>query len=512
MHAGTTTPASGAGVESDLAREAGRLWELRLRDTGRVLRRAEELRDDALAAADDLAAGRALTVIGACHLLRNDFPAALRALLEALAALDRGPDEDLARALGEAGQLEATVGRSPEGVERLFAALDLYDRLGDTAGQASTLNRIGVVFYGHRDLVQAEDAYRRSLDLLDQLDNPVQRAGVRNNLAKVHTERRAYDDALQALAEARALFEAAGESRGVAMTLHNTAVALQHLGRRREARELFEAAIDGYDAAGHVHGACESRTHLGRLLDEAGDTVTAEALFRRALRDADERGLDLESIRAAEGLAALLEGQARYREALRWLRHARDVERRVFDAESDQRLRTLQVRFQLERLERDTVTDPLTGLLNRRGLDHRLREAVDRARQDDQPLSLLLCDLDDFKQVNDGFSHSTGDEVLRAMAMLLRRLVRPTDLCARYGGEEFVVILPGCTSLQARDVAGHIVRGVREHDWSSLADGLTVTVSVGVACLDQVADAQGLLAAADRTMYDAKRRGKDTVG
>lgn len=498
-----------AGDAEARAREA---WNLRRTDPDSALTIAEQLRDEAIAAGDEHAQGVALTIAGACHVARNDFPAAVRSLLEALKLLDGGPEEDLARALAETGHLDATLGDHGSGLDLLFEALDRYERVDDRSGQADVLNRIGIAFFSHGDLDEAQDAYERSLALRD--DDPtgdLARAGVRNNLAKVLTERGDHDTALLHLAQARLGFERGAEPRGLAMTLHNEALVLELRGETEGATTRLRDAIELYDSAGHPHGAVEARAQLGRLLARVGDAEVALDLLRRAHNDAELLGLDRECALAAEAIAELFERRGNDAEALTWLRHVLQVERRSYDDASEQRLRTLQVRFQLERLERDSVTDALTGLTNRRGLDRALAAAADRAREDGSDLAVLLLDLDDFKRINDGFSHSVGDEVLRLTAELLRGAARQSDLCARYGGEEFVVVLPYAHHDRALGIAEEVRFRIADHDWSRVAPGLRVTTSIGVALLSETGDVRALLGAADRALYDAKRHGKDQV-
>jgi diguanylate cyclase (GGDEF)-like protein len=419
-------------------------------------------------------------------------------------------DQDRARALSETGHVDATLGDTALGLERLLEALEIYERLGNVVGQHATLNRIGIAFYTHGDLDEAQHAYERCLDL--EIDDEVTRAGTRNNLAKVLTERGEYEAALEHLRAARDGFGAAGEKRGLGMTFHNAAVVNEGIGDLERVIDQLETSIRLYDEAGHIHGASEARTRLARNL--MGDPATqdrARELFERAHADAERLALAHECAAAAEGLVDLHEQRGEADAALRWLRHLRIVERTLFDRESEERLRSLQVRYQLEQAKRDSVTDVLTGLLNRRGLVNSMRDVVGRAMEREDELAVLLFDLDDFKQVNDGFSHTVGDEVLRAVGRILRESTRPTDLTGRYGGEEFVVVLPGCDLAQAHKTGDELRRRIATQDWSRIAEGLVVTTSIGVAALSDVGDSGDLLDAADRALYAAKHAGKDRV-
>ena len=156
-------------------------------------------------------------------------------------------------------------------------------------------------------------------------------------------------------------------------------------------------------------------------------------------------------------------------------------------------------------------TDPLTGCANRRVLDQRLREELDRARRYDQVVTVVILDVDDFKRVNDTFGHQVGDRVLKELAGLFRHELRTMDFLARYGGEEFVVVLPETGGTGARLFTDRILRRVQQHNFGDAAIPVTVTVSAGLATFpdDRVADDESLLRLADDNLYKAKRAGRN---
>ena len=169
-----------------------------------------------------------------------------------------------------------------------------------------------------------------------------------------------------------------------------------------------------------------------------------------------------------------------------------------------------------EVVERQAIEDALTGLANRRRFEERLFGEVERARRfPDQPLTLVMIDIDDFKGVNDRLGHVAGDEVLRAVAAAARDGRRESDLAARYGGEELALILPGADLQGAAQAAERIREAVERLDFKLTdTDGapLRVTVSAGVAAFGHRAeDPSGLVAAADDALYEAKRAGKNRV-
>jgi len=165
-----------------------------------------------------------------------------------------------------------------------------------------------------------------------------------------------------------------------------------------------------------------------------------------------------------------------------------------------------------ETVARESVTDELTGLFNRRRFDEVLDTEVERAKRFAQPMALVLLDIDDFKQVNDTYGHQQGDVVLREVGRVLRESCREIDEPARYGGEELAVVLPGTDLHGAYLLAERVRRGVESLRLPLMvAEGdIQVTASLGVAALPESADDQdGLVAAADAAMYDAKRAGKN---
>ncbi len=155
--------------------------------------------------------------------------------------------------------------------------------------------------------------------------------------------------------------------------------------------------------------------------------------------------------------------------------------------------------------------DPLTRLLNRRGLEDALNLSFAQAARQGLATSAIMVDIDHFKKVNDNFGHETGDQVIRAVARTLTRMSRASDVVARTGGEEFLLILPE-TSLGAARVLAERIRGeIGNHPQVVDQQRIAITASLGVACTHGEVDLDGLSQEADRAMYIAKRGGRNRV-
>ena len=218
-----------------------------------------------------------------------------------------------------------------------------------------------------------------------------------------------------------------------------------------------------------------------------------------------------------EKLAGLLASRGQWREAYDHLRSALDL---VYQDSADGHAPAVpeQLRREVDRLRREhaeaheqSIRDSLTASYNRRYLDQRL---VAMLAERTGALAVALVDLDWFKQVNDRYGHLVGDRVLQQVVELLQVELPERAFCARYGGEEFVLVLPDADQPAAIEIAEAARERVERHDWSTMAPGLRVTVSVGVAhevggsCEN---GAEHQLLQADSLLYSAKQSGRNAV-
>jgi len=168
----------------------------------------------------------------------------------------------------------------------------------------------------------------------------------------------------------------------------------------------------------------------------------------------------------------------------------------------------------LDAVRKESLTDPLTSLANRKYFDAAMPKRIGSAKERQQPLSLLMADIDHFKKFNDDHGHLTGDQVLRLVSLAIQQSIRDKDIAARYGGEEFAIVLPETTLRSAVSTAEVLRKAVMAKELIKRSSGALlgrVTISIGVATLQPGDSPQSLIERADNSLYAAKRRGRNRV-
>jgi diguanylate cyclase (GGDEF)-like protein len=294
----------------------------------------------------------------------------------------------------------------------------------------------------------------------------------------------------------------------------------------------YQQALELAQRAGFPWVELQAFIALGCLEQRQERHLEAIARLEQALNCATDLDFKEQRSRVHFHLSESFEALGYFQEALQHHRHFYELDNLVKSEASTRRVESLTVRFQVEnaqleaklqrersealvvlnqQLEHQTLTDALTGLANRRAFSEHFRRMFATARQANSSLSVVLIDLDHFKQVNDQFSHTVGDQVLKTFAQLLRQHCRVTDLAARYGGEEFVLLMPGVEGHATFHACERLRLATQHFDWTQIQAGLQVTASFGFCDDLRETDHHQLLELADQQMYAAKQAGRNRV-
>jgi diguanylate cyclase (GGDEF)-like protein len=465
---------------------------------------------------------------------------AYRALLQARATQNRAAE---AEQLMRLGRLYDDIGLHADSLEYAMEGLRLGEALGDPELVAELLNNIACIHMGRHEWDASEAFLERAIVWLTRFDHPEARRRVLSNQVSVQIERGQYAPARLLLDTLEQESHKAGDTRRLLRCLLLRGWLARLEGRWSDAFKFLEEA--------RTESIAQNRRDIWvYVLDELSLVYRSSESPYYNLKKSEELLLDglewaekyqfvdaLQDIR--QSLILLYRQQKRFEEALDFFEHLHEQEKKQFSEASERRFQLLQVReeterhrhqAELERLRNDELAealdearalrreaehlarhDSLTGLFNRRYLDEVLTSFHQRARFDDSPLAVALVDIDDFKRINDDWSHATGDAVLRAVARVLSGELRPTDVLGRYGGEEFLVLLPETTFTEAGVICERLRRAIASHDWSEIASGLAVTISLGVCGDLDVSLPEKRIQAADRSLYRAKASGKNQV-
>jgi diguanylate cyclase len=275
--------------------------------------------------------------------------------------------------------------------------------------------------------------------------------------------------------------------------------------RVRSRTDLRNLSLPHQDLRPHRQGR-RARDRRNRRRDDPDHGCARHVAELR--RQADGANEKLRNAKSRDQIKAVVEG------LLKSTREMQETNKALENRLALSKTEISDLQHSLEAIRAESLTDPLTGLGNRKYFDRSIDMAVRTALASGEPLSLLMFDIDHFKSFNDSYGHLTGDQVLRLVAMSLKQTIKGQDITARYGGEEFAVVLPNTGLRQALTVADHIRRAVMAKELKKKSTGEIlgrVTISVGVSMLKPDDDTDSLIERADACLYAAKRNGRNRV-
>lgn len=253
----------------------------------------------------------------------------------------------------------------------------------------------------------------------------------------------------------------------------------------------------------------EMRKLLATFVDRLSQITQTTGSFQEKLEDSARQ---IEQAKTIADIAPVLKDVVgATRDIAKDTQSARDELQTMREQANTTQVEIAKLHQELDRVSTQARHDPLTGALNRKGLEEALEREISTVRRKDTPLSVALLDIDNFKAINDSFGHAIGDTALTHLAEVARACMRPQDTLARFGGEEFVILLPDTPMDRGIDAMTRLQRELTKRLFMAGPEKMLITFSAGVAQL--AADEPGMQAIrrADQAMYLAKRSGKNRV-
>ena len=471
----------------------------------------------------------------------GEWDAALSETSQALALLEPGlPSTVLGEVYQSIGWSHYCMGDYTQALEHLMAALRVAEEVEDASLQAYMLDAIGAVQASSSHADAAVECQQRALRMHRELGDETGEALVLNNMAYTYAD---LNDTERALSAALAALDfATKENREYfLMAVLDTVAYVQYkIGRLDEAESYSQRALALAREFDSEPDEATSMMALGRIAIARDSWDEALSSLSRALELAEKRSLNVERFQCHELLSKVHEQRGEFEEALAHFRTFHELEQTGINEETQARLANLRVNYQLEsakkdaeihrlrslalereveerkvaqaRLEAQASLDPLTGLFNRGHLTV-LAEEMRLALAQGRPVSLMMFDVDRFKQVNDTFGHLAGDRVLGAITKQLTENARETDVPCRYGGDEFLMLLVGMDTGAARRAAERLRERIAATPvpYGDASIGVTISAGVSSARAGENVDLNTLIERADRALYAAKQGGRDRV-
>jgi diguanylate cyclase (GGDEF)-like protein len=455
-------------------------------------------------------------------------------------------DLECGETLRWAGLCAVDVGRLDEAIQWVTEAYEICDRIGDDSGRVLSYSLLGGAFDRLGDPWHGEVLLRKGLQFARELGLAYPLMVTLNNLCAVLIGKfYMLRDGVGAEEAQQTLITTEPYAREVvtlsaslkdpfydAFTLGNLGEILVHVGKLEEARHYLDRSRELATVHNFQTVSSRVRCSYAELALAVGDYAGSLSLVEEARSDATTTNSPATMLRVeyscyrAMSAVGNFEGALKSLEALRLIESQRATQQ--LRARSQVMLTRLEATENERRgiaranavasahaaraveLERAAFEDGLTGLLNRRALDHRFPALQSSASSAGQAVYLAMIDVDHFKQINDRFGHGVGDAVLQQVATILLNNHDATELVARVGGEEFVVCWTGAGDATGRERLERLRLDVSSFAWHAIATGLEVTVSIGVAQGENT-DVNALLELADFAMYRAKRGGRNRV-
>lgn len=412
-------------------------------------------------------------------------------------------------------------------------ALNISQDLGYKILEASALSSVATIYAAFDDTERAVQYHTEALNISREIGNELLESEVLNNVALILLGGGEYAQALEMGERSLEIAQRLGIGAQEAAVYDTLGQILQKMDDYESAEQFFKKALAISIQAQRKLAEAFCSLSLGKLYLSRQDLKRADINFHNSLDIADKIQADSVKMECHEKLVQLAEQEENWEQAYFHNKALYDVYKKVHNERESKRLAILKVKHQVETSKRDaeiyhlrnkelrreieelkelSETDPLTNLYNRR---HFARVAEMLLGQESwYPISIIIIDIDHFKQINDTYGHAIGDNTLNHLAMNIKKTIRSTDIPARLGGDEFVILMPEADATTALRIAERLRISAIENIIAIKENKLSVTISMGVA--NTLNKREGstidlLLEKADQALYVAKQAGRNLV-
>ncbi len=473
-------------------------------------------------------------------------------------------ETEIARSYNNLGLVYRKLGKFDLSLEYNLKSLDLEKKNDNKLGIAQSICNIGNLYFEMSNFDKSLEYYQECLLAYEELQNSEGMADVLNNIGTVYDEEHRYDIALDYYLNSLDYELKLEDKTGIATTSNNIGLTYYNLQLYDKALEYLNWSLNLTLEIGEKYGIANSYINLGKTYLALGDLSKSLNNIRNGLSISSQiEALDLmmasydllsEIYTELQDFDKALENYKLYTKQRELLfennkdKFAR-IQEQYDHMQMEKEIGALQVkiknyldiiiilsilistilivslitrnRFKNKEIRRQELindqlrelaqTDHLTNLANRRGMLEKIQHERHRFERNNNPFSLILGDIDEFKKVNDQFGHACGDFVLSSLSNLFVSILRKQDMVGRWGGEEFIMLLPETELDDARSLAEKIRQRVENNTFYYKGSHIGITVTFGVAVFDKIEDIEKTIKRADEAMYEGKDLGKNCV-
>ena len=493
--------------------------------------------------------GRSFQVEGFSHWAKGNFIYSEKCYRKALKIYQK---IDYSKGIGNAynnlGAVLAIQGRYKTSLNCYQQCSAIYKKLNYEHGVASACANMGIIYKNRKENKIAIEYQNRALKIFKKLKDHHYQAIVHNNIGSVLLSEKQYDQAIKFFRKSLRLQKKLNNQNGAALSYRFIGLTFRDKG---DLKRGLNYCLKSYNLVKDT----DSKRHIMLTGHSIGEIYLKLKKYDAALKFLQEsfklsREINIkdEQYKICRNISMLYEYTGDFKKSLKFYKKFSSLKDQVYTTDYNDKIANLKIEYELEQKEKEaeiqrlknvelvgeinkrkkvekalrkseerfkqlSIEDPLTGIFNRRYFLKTADKIVKRAVKDNQNLSLVIFDLDHFKEINDTFGHLEGDRILKKFVEIVKQNIRPEDIFARYGGEEFILLL---INTDIRDAQGIAERIRKNSELTKLGDcSVKMTLSAGISALNEIKQKSELfkvlIKIADQKLYQAKDMGRNRV-